>query len=129
MPNEHARMKPLNFIRIRKQECPACGLKLNGASDPLNDNAPSPGDLTLCAGCKTMLSFGEAMDLRLATQAEINKVEIELGMVNKDFLQKTYSLLNTPQGPAILCHACGKTSFNKNDINNRYCKHCYTFLK
>jgi len=30
-------------------------------------------------------------------------------------------------GRAITCHRCGRTSFNANDVAQRYCGHCHMF--
>jgi hypothetical protein len=121
-------MKPAKMTKTRKQDCPVCGLSLNAASDPLNDCSPTPGDITICASCRTILAFCEAMDLRLATQEEINQVENELKQIIMKLEYKTYTLLNTPNGSGILCHHCGNGSSNPHDVQNRYCGHCHRFL-
>jgi hypothetical protein len=120
-------MNQLKMTKIRKQECLICGLLLNAASS-LNDCYPEPGDITICANCRTILAFGEAMDLRLATPEEINEVENQLKQVTMELENKTYSLLNTPNSSGILCHLCGNSSSNPHDVQNRYCGHCHKFL-
>lgn len=37
------------------------------------------------------------------------------------------SYLISPSGNAITCTRCGHTSFNPNDVKNKYCGHCQTF--
>jgi predicted Zn-ribbon and HTH transcriptional regulator len=120
-------MQPIKMTKTRKQECPACGNKINAASSPFGDASPEPGDITICAYCRKVLTFGEAMDLRLATDDEIKEVEKELNQVTQT-LKKAYSLINTPNGVEILCHQCGYTSSNPNDVKHRYCGHCHQFL-
>ncbi len=43
----------------------------------------------------------------------------------------TYRLVITESGalvyPGIQCLICGKISYNKNDIEQRYCGHCHRF--
>lgn len=112
----------------RKQDCPSCGILLNAASHFEGEASPEPGDVTVCATCKTILTFGEAMDLRLATQEEINEAEKELNKTTQLLNNRKYTLINTPKGPGILCHLCGQSSSNPHDIENRYCVFCHQFL-
>ena len=118
----------MQLFKARKQQCPACKTVLNAASNPLNDQPPEPGDMSVCVVCKNILVFGEAMDLRLATEEEIKDVTKELEKVT-DIVSKRYSITTTPEGDCILCHQCGMTSYNMNDIKNGYCGHCHEFLK
>ncbi len=43
----------------------------------------------------------------------------------------TYRLVTTESGamiyPGIQCLICGKISYNKHDIDQRYCGHCHRF--
>lgn len=121
-------MKPIKMTKTRKQNCPACGVLLTAASDPLNECSPGPGDITICCNCRTLLAFGEAMDLRLANQEEINQVADELNKITGKLNQNKFSLLNTPDGSGLLCHLCGHSSCNPHDIEHLYCGHCHKFL-
>lgn len=121
-------MKPKKMIQMRKQSCPVCHILLNAASHLTGDYSPEPGDLTICATCRTVLVFGDVMDLLLAPQEEIDKIQNELGAVMENIRQSSYSLLDTPDGPGLLCHQCGYSSSNPHDVENRYCGHCHTFL-
>ena len=52
-------------------DCPSCGLRLSAVSTPDADAPrPRPGDFTVCAGCFTVLAFGEDLKPRLLTPAE-----------------------------------------------------------
>jgi predicted RNA-binding Zn-ribbon protein involved in translation (DUF1610 family) len=121
-------MNSAKMTKTRKQNCPSCGIILNVASDLSGEYSPEPGDITICAKCQTILAFGEAMDFRPATADEIKLVENEINLVRERFTQSNYTLLNTPNGPGILCHECGHSSSNLHDIENRYCGHCHKFL-
>ena len=117
----------MKMIPTRKQECPFCGKLLNAASS-LQENLPIPGDITICAACLAVLKFGDAMDLCLATPEEIKEVEQDLAQYANYINKQKYSLTDAPKGSAILCHLCGNTSHNKNDIENLYCGYCHQFL-
>jgi len=122
-------MKPAKMTRTRKQTCPVCGILLNAASHFDGESSPEPGDMTVCSVCKTILAFGEAMDLRLATPEEIKEVEEELNQTINQLDNRKYTLINTPQGLGILCHLCGNSSSNSHDVENRYCGSCHQFLE
>lgn len=126
--NKNNREVKTNLIKVRKQNCPSCGILLNAASDFYGKFSPQPGDITICANCRTILAFEEAMDLRMATAEEINLVKQDLDKISEKLEQKRYTILATPNGPAILCHQCGISSSNLNDIKHRYCGNCHQFL-
>lgn len=54
--------------------CPACLHKLDGATDPFGDAAPSPGDLTVCLYCSTVSIFQTDLTLRQARKADYKKM-------------------------------------------------------
>jgi hypothetical protein len=122
-------IKTAKMTKTRKQNCPSCGILLNAVSDFFGEASPEPGDITVCANCKTILTFCEAMDLRLTTQEEINEVENKLNKTTQQLANRKYTLINTPKGLGILCHLCGKSSSNPHDIENRYCDFCHQFLE
>ena len=42
--------------------------------------------------------------------------------------EQTYEiLLDTGEGRAIRCNVCGMTSYNANDVRERYCGRCHVF--
>jgi hypothetical protein len=44
--------------------CPKCNTQLNGASDPIGEAVPKPGDLSVCIYCAELLVFNTDMTLR-----------------------------------------------------------------
>ena len=40
---------------------------------------------------------------------------------------KTFTLTKVDGHPAIICHRCSRTSFNRGDILHRYCVACHRF--
>lgn len=36
-----------------------------------------------------------------------------------------YTISLGEHGACITCHVCGKTSWNRNDVEQRYCGHCH----
>lgn len=118
----------MQLFNTRKQQCPVCKTLLNAASNPIGDYNPKPGDLSICIKCKTVLKFGEAMEFILASQEEVDSAIKQIDDV-KDLLSKKYSITSNEQGAHLLCHLCGYTSHNKNDIKHKYCGHCHTYLE
>lgn len=55
---------------LRPSLCPVCGEFLNAATGAAGADAPHEGDHTVCIACGAMLAFGEAMALRVLTEAE-----------------------------------------------------------
>lgn len=47
-----------------EQKCLACQHPLNRASSMVNDDAPVPGDVTLCIKCAHVMVFDENLKLR-----------------------------------------------------------------
>lgn len=60
--------------RLPMQLCPWCGHTLNGASSFFHDEAPEPGNLTVCIACAGRLDFTEGMGLRKLEGAELEEV-------------------------------------------------------
>ncbi len=116
------------MTKTRKQNCPSSGILLNATSHLDGEASPEPGDITICATCKTILIFGEAMDLRLATQEEIKEAEKELNNTINQLDNAKYTLIKTSESLGILCHLCGISSSNPNDIKHHYCGSCHQFL-
>lgn len=67
------------YVTRREAACPVCHRVLNGATgvqlDATTCPPPSPGDLTVCGECGTLLAWTEAMAFRLATQEELDALE------------------------------------------------------
>jgi ribosomal protein S27E len=52
-----------------------------------------------------------------------------LSRILSDFIKeygKTLSVYPEPE-MSIKCHICGKTSYNPNDVKNKYCGYCKVF--
>ena len=72
-------MTERGVTRLPEQACPLCHTTLDahGTFDS-TDDAPGPGDWTICSGCLQWLIFTRAMKLRPVTNAEwlaLSKVE------------------------------------------------------
>jgi len=112
----------------RKQNCPSCDNRINSASSEDSNECPKPGDFSLCLNCRTILVFGDAMDLRLATSEEKEMVREDLDEALARLDSRRFSILESSEGESILCHKCGHSSSNKNDVKEKYCNHCKEFL-
>lgn len=51
------------------------------------------------------------------------------GMKAKRRYQRKVNFEIGPNGEWIRCGKCGMRSYNKNDVENRYCGNCHLFLK
>lgn len=111
----------------RSQPCPSCGSILNATSDLVGDAIPDVGDITICIHCKSVLVFDEAMEYRFATKDELKEIDQVLQERLKSIDSRTYTILHTSAGEAILCHKCGYDSSNKNDVKNLYCGRCHEY--
>jgi hypothetical protein len=60
--------------RIRKSLCTGCGRALNGAANVGGDEAPRPGDATVCMYCGHVMAFDSRMRLRNLTDKEMIEV-------------------------------------------------------
>jgi len=113
----------------RKQNCPSCDNKINSASSEDSNECPKPGDFSFCLNCRTILVFGDAMDLRLATPEEKEMIREDLDEALARLDSRKFSILESSEGESILCHKCGHSSSNKNDISEKYCSHCKEWLE
>jgi hypothetical protein len=50
--------------------CTNCRCMVTAATDAFDDNAPSPGDATVCLMCGHLMIFTKALQLRDPTDAE-----------------------------------------------------------
>jgi hypothetical protein len=57
--------------------CPKCNKKLDAATctDPKAFRGPSEGDISICAGCCTILRFGSDLKVREVTDDEMNALK------------------------------------------------------
>ncbi len=67
----------MTTTRLPPATCPSCGKKLDAATHPTEDVAPSPGDVTICLGCQDVLIFTEELGLRRPTEAEIQALPLD----------------------------------------------------
>ncbi len=51
--------------------CPRCNEVMDGYHHPLADMAPAPGDFALCAECRCLSRYTDAMQLRPVTVDEL----------------------------------------------------------
>lgn len=68
----------MKTTEMEARPCPQCGAPNNRATSMGSDDAPSPGDVSLCVGCGTILVFADDLSSRKPTTDE--EVEILLAM-------------------------------------------------
>lgn len=61
-------------------ECPTCFTRLDGAVNPDGVASPGPGDVTVCAYCQTILVYEPDMQLRRASETEIEEMPTNMRM-------------------------------------------------
>lgn len=61
-------------FRTKIVKCPACGLEIDGATNPWGDRAPYTGAATMCIGCGAWSIFDANMQLRPPTLAEFKRL-------------------------------------------------------
>jgi hypothetical protein len=65
-------------LAIVEEPCPLCRFKLHFKTQQTPQGPrPAPGTLSVCVQCGTVLTFDEAMHLRLANQKLIAKLSYE----------------------------------------------------
>lgn len=63
--------------------CPVCHTELDAATNVEDDQAPKPGDVTICVYCATVMEFTEG-GLRIMSQEELDAVHPEtIRLVNE----------------------------------------------
>lgn len=60
--------------RLPETKCLNCGHKLDAASSIKHDNAPKPGDVTLCIECSHIMIFTQDMGLRNLSSEEMDEI-------------------------------------------------------
>lgn len=69
---------------LKEHKCPGCGSKLTAASG-FNGASPSPGDITICGYCASVLRFGEGLK---TTLLEKETWDTELDEVTREEIQR-----------------------------------------
>lgn len=59
---------------IKQTRCPICGKKLECATNFFGENAPKPGDATICIRCGHAAIFDDELGLRPATPEEQEQI-------------------------------------------------------
>ena len=58
--------------------CPKCKTDLDCSTCVTSDSdSPSPGDLAMCFYCKSVLCFGQGLDLSIASEEDLNSMSEE----------------------------------------------------
>jgi hypothetical protein len=68
---------PFLTSRLTPSLCPGCGAFLDAATSTLAPARPEPKDFTICINCARVLIWDENMQLRLASEADIDKLHDE----------------------------------------------------
>ena len=61
--------------------CLCCGKMLDRADSMVHDNAPKPGDFSLCLECGHLMAFADDLTLRKLTDAEMVEVAGHRGLI------------------------------------------------
>jgi len=51
--------------------CPVCHYEMDSSTDPLGNDTPNPGDITICIECGSVLVYGEGLRLVQTWDPEI----------------------------------------------------------
>lgn len=66
-----------NTVRMPPSNCPHCGLNMDCASSTDGVHAkPEEGDLSVCIGCATPLTFDSNLMLKALTNEQINQLPV-----------------------------------------------------
>ena len=73
------------------------------------------------------LTDGRVIDVSdLDTRAMFEKLH-EAGVTSLELIKETRHILPAGTIPSITCPACGAKSYNRHDIEQRYCGACHQF--
>jgi len=61
--------------RLPESECPSCGYRVDAASGISTDEAPKPGDVTLCMKCGQVMQFTATLGVRGVQPASIPGID------------------------------------------------------
>lgn len=80
--------------------CPNCGTLLDGVTAISGDDAPpTTGDLSICIGCATPLTFSSPTSLRLATEDDFKHLTLTAVFALSRLQQIVLSSLQQRIGP------------------------------
>jgi hypothetical protein len=60
--------------QMQVQICVSCGKTLDAATLPEGEDAPSPGDISLCLYCGHLMAYADDLELRNLTDEEMHEV-------------------------------------------------------
>ena len=64
--------------RVEKEQCPTCGHSINAATDVSDENnAPRPGDFTICLYCQDIFKFGQELQMEPLDEADILQLNLD----------------------------------------------------
>lgn len=70
--------KRINPHELEKQKCPTCGRETDRATCLYSDDAPQPGDMCVCIGCRNLHVFADSLALRPVTEKDIEGIPLDL---------------------------------------------------
>lgn len=81
-------------------DCPSCGQLLDGVTGISHDRRPKPGDLSICAGCGTLLEFTKVLTLQVAPKEVVESLSAHDQYLIR-IAQETAKILRKgkPEGP------------------------------
>lgn len=73
---------------VEKQKCPTCGEENDRATSLYSDDAPRPGDASVCIRCRNVHVFTSDLTLRPITEKDINDMPLDaLSQIQRLLLQ------------------------------------------
>lgn len=60
--------------RVPNQACPTCGQAFDRDTGVNREDAPKPGDVSVCSGCAQILVYDDAMLVRKMSHEEIERL-------------------------------------------------------
>jgi len=72
-------------IRIPPDACLDCKTPLDAVTDPITNQRPKPGDITICLRCGHVMAFGKKLRVRPLTDDELIEMAGDPEMI---YLQK-----------------------------------------
>lgn len=63
--------------QVEKQKCPTCGQENNAASCLYSDDAPRPGDASICIKCQGVHVFTSSLTLQPITEKDIEGMPLD----------------------------------------------------
>jgi len=81
-------------FRMPPVRCPRCGRELDGALNVEGDDAPDPGDFTVCFGCEGVLRWTETLELEACDHVpEPYRAQLELAV---ELLRRAKAMAGRP---------------------------------